>query len=977
MAGLVEVAVGKTVAPAVARAIGWACGGLTQISKDRRLRRKFEALLNEPAPAITSVLGRLSREQAEALSKLMNSAEAEHYSLQVAIGHYLPKCGTKTYKDSALRQQLRDLIRLHLGVEGEILELVTVAVYDDVDRSVVSANKLFLGDVTKLPARTRETLIKCAASHTTALAENGTLLAALSSLTDYAEFERLLRTQIASVHGAMRLPHAGTTRLVRYDRLFVQPRITVVGVEEEDFPVRNLAELIGGSLHNVLLGNPGGGKSTASLKLVYDIASGNLDNSCGRVPFLVPLKDYAEDFAKRRTPLVDYLEILCNTPYTVVPPNGAIDYLLRNGAATVIFDGLDELLETSLRRDIVQAVEGFAYRYPTTAILVTSRKIGYEEAALDSDLFAMSSLLDFGPDEVENYARKWFSLDESIPEVQRSGLAETFLSESEYVRDLRANPLMLSLMCGLYAGEKYIPKNRPDVYEKCAVLLYERWDRQRGIVAPLPFDAHVMSSLRSLALWLYPQKQARSGLPRHELVGFMTKYLYDKRFDDYEDAESAANSFIDFCRGRAWVLTDVGAELYWFTHQTFLEYFASAQLVRENASADSLFNILWPRICLAEWDVVAQLALQGLGRAVEDGADDLIDKLVDEARECGDPDFQANVLSFVARSLEFIVPRPSVVRKIVDSCVDYHIDLPSPRPRESAQRRNSTLAVAQLWGGNAENVPLIKKYLVEALQRRCAALPPDERALALAMFWSSYVRMARIESGGTLPDTRIMQIEICRAIVEPINAATRSVPWVYAYQVEDGKESASEMVDTVGALSFYTCRFGGDVVDPPLAWKIVKFATDRAPWANPKGRLLDGRIVADIYEALIRAPAPWLDSAGDFYSPLFSLVRSSKIRPGSWEGFLKKDPRVRSVAILFMLPLFELAPNRGPGKGNSRRLKGRRAQLGDFVGRGNTRGGEDRTLAVKLLNDLQLTTDARDIVAGWLQGDVSFTTYPE
>lgn len=60
----------------------------------------------------------------------------------------------------------------------------------------------------------------------------------------------------------------------------------------------------------------------------------------------------------------------------------------------VIFDGLDELIDISLRRDVVQAVEGFAYRYPTVQIIVTSRRIGYEDAPLDPDLFPVAQLME-------------------------------------------------------------------------------------------------------------------------------------------------------------------------------------------------------------------------------------------------------------------------------------------------------------------------------------------------------------------------------------------------------------------------------------------------------------------------------------------------------------------------------------------------------------------------------------------------------
>ena len=136
----------------------------------------------------------------------------------------------------------------------------------------------------------------------------------------------------------------------------------------------------------------------------------------------------------------------------------------------------------------------------------------------------------------------------------------------------------------------------------------------------------------------------------------MTQHLLQKRFDDRDDAEQAAMDFVDFCRGRAWVITDVGGELSVPTHQTFLEFFAAAQIAKENASSVSLLEVLDPHIRAAEWDVVAQLAVQILGKNVEDGADDFLDLLVSGVSGNAIAG-RVNVLTFTARSLAFCCPQ--------------------------------------------------------------------------------------------------------------------------------------------------------------------------------------------------------------------------------------------------------------------------------------------------------------------------------
>jgi predicted NACHT family NTPase len=165
----------------------------------------------------------------------------------------------------------------------------------------------------------------------------------------------------------------------------------------------------------------------------------------------------------------------------------AFEYLLRSGRAFIVFDGLDELLDTSFRQEITNNVEAFCRLYPAAPALVTSREVGYEQAPLDDKMFALFRLAPFNDQQVREYAQKWFDRDDDYIREQRRQKAAAFISESSLVQDLRGNPLMLGLMCNLYRVEGYIPKNRPEVYGKCSIMLFERWDKVRDILIPLPF----------------------------------------------------------------------------------------------------------------------------------------------------------------------------------------------------------------------------------------------------------------------------------------------------------------------------------------------------------------------------------------------------------------------------------------------------------------------------------------------------------
>src|SRR5262249_26255984 len=198
----------------------------------------------------------------------------------------------------------------------------------------------------------------------------------------------------------------------------------------------------------VVLGDPGAGKSTLARKITNDLSEGTFGSpGCRLVPFLVPLRRYEEAKRDERCTIVEHMGRSIREDYQVDPPDGMIEYLLLTGRAFVIFDGLDELLETHRRREVVQAVESFCSLYSAAPVLVTSRRVGYWEAPLSPGAFTAIGLLGFGHYDVQQYVVNWFNLDDTLAARDRARLAEAFITESETIRDLRSNALMLSLLC--------------------------------------------------------------------------------------------------------------------------------------------------------------------------------------------------------------------------------------------------------------------------------------------------------------------------------------------------------------------------------------------------------------------------------------------------------------------------------------------------------------------------------------------------
>lgn len=417
----------------------------------------------------------------------------------------------------------------------------------------------------------------------------------------------------------------------------------------------DIYELAGRLDRSVLLGDPGGGKTTAANVLMHHFAG----DQQGRVPFLVTLRNYASGDPPQRS-IVGYIEQVLAAFYQLPSPAGLIELLLLTGRAVMIFDGLDELLDAGRRSDVTSRVEHFCVEYPLVPVLVTSRVVGYDQARLDDREFICYRLGGFGDAEVTEYAQKWFRQDSDA----RPDDADTFLAESASVPDLRSNPLLLSLMCILYRGEGSLPRNRAEVYEQCADLLFRRWDARRRIHQELRAGHLLEPALRNLAWRLFAQDLPQPTITERALIDATARFLHGRGFESEDDARAAAGEFVEFCRGRMWVFTDAGStatgeRLYAFTHRTFLEYFAAAQIAFSNDSPEQLASALIPYIARDESWVVAELALQIKDRTSDRGAPRIYAALLSERRSRSPV-----TLRFLALCLRSVDPSPQHIREL-------------------------------------------------------------------------------------------------------------------------------------------------------------------------------------------------------------------------------------------------------------------------------------------------------------------------
>jgi hypothetical protein len=648
---------------------------------------KFEATVDKTVPSLNSTM----------LKLFLESPEAESIVRQIFSDELSDKESQEPIKQ--LREEFGLLLARYVSAPQDQVAEASDAIFDAL---LSCCNQLFNISVSKgiLLAHEWKSIARFRLIQDELVAIKAALEFNRTKAPDLhtvLSFEQDYRRLVRSRNKQITIQQYDRVRRVDLNRIFVAPNL--LPPKYEQFGPLPLLDFMSRIYRVVVLGDPGGGKSTLAQKICLELSANYDKRRVGNrrlTPVLVVMREYSASKKQSNTSILDYIRIEANSSYQLpAASNEIFEYLLHNGHLLVVFDGLDEILDTSERKEITSRVESFCDMYPSVPVLVTSREVGYELAPLDRERFETYHIASFDSEQVRDYAEKWFAFNSSPGKGDYKKESRDFLRESRLVGDVRSNPLMLALMCTLYRGTGFIPKNRPEVYKKCSEMMFEIWDSRRGIMSQPASLSGPHNLLSHLAHWVYSNPALLSGVSERELTRAASDYLLDRTFETREDSERAAKEFVKFCKGRAWVFTDAGTtrrgeNLFKFTHNTFLEYFTAVYITRNNIEPTKLWEFLGPKIAQRSWDVVAQIAFQIVCDEVEGASESLLTFLLKDSAK--DSSAAPSYLSFGIRCLSFVQASPNLVRKITKATVHelvenkvYFDRTPSPRTHSESE----------------------------------------------------------------------------------------------------------------------------------------------------------------------------------------------------------------------------------------------------------------------------------------------------
>ena len=378
----------------------------------------------------------------------------------------------------------------------------------------------------------------------------------------------------------------------------------------------------------IILGDPGGGKTTFLKYLTLMLAQGR-NQEVGlavKLPVLVPLSAYANALAEREVPLDRFIADYYNSRGIDLPLGAMLDEALAQGGALLLLDGLDEVREQSLRRTVVDRAMDFftMQRRRGNKFILTSRIVGYKEVRPTVAGMGECTLVDFEQEEIEQFVTKWTAA------IERAARGDTPVAGQEArrerdelleavrrnpgVRQLAANPLLLTILALMKRQGVTLPERRVELYQKYVDTLLKHWNLARGLGRAASRELDVVETMRvlaPLALWMH-RASPGVGLVKQEEMRRELEAIYAAR--GVTEPEQAARRFLEDVRDYAGLLLERGPREYGFIHLTFQEYLAAVAIAQQGQEdAAPIIETLASHVTEETWHEVSLLTVAYLG----------------------------------------------------------------------------------------------------------------------------------------------------------------------------------------------------------------------------------------------------------------------------------------------------------------------------------------------------------------------------
>ncbi len=391
---------------------------------------------------------------------------------------------------------------------------------------------------------------------------------------------------------------------------------------QETVPLLNLLREQPGLM---LLGDPGSGKTTflKYLSLALATGQGAALGLGARLPVLLSLAEYVDVLANREISLEDF-GAYANQPLGIgAPLHTLLKEVLGRGRALLLLDGLDEVREPELRVLVVRRAQEFLRHWPAgNKLVLTSRIVGYRERQ-EVEGLVEATLVGFEDDGIKLFASQWtVALEQAVAgDSTLAFLAATREREELWaaiqanpgVRELAANPLLLTILALMNRERGVLPERRIELYRASTETLLQHWQLARGLGRRLGIVVDAVDTTRILALvalWMQQVAPGKGLVPEEDLYWKLVQIFEES---GYNEPELGARQFLEDVQEHSGMLVERGHRLWGFVHLIFQEYLAAVALAQQaQAGVGEVTRVLAEHAGEPAWREVSLLTVSYL-----------------------------------------------------------------------------------------------------------------------------------------------------------------------------------------------------------------------------------------------------------------------------------------------------------------------------------------------------------------------------
>lgn len=378
-------------------------------------------------------------------------------------------------------------------------------------------------------------------------------------------------------------------------------------------------EAIRDHLQLVLLGDPGGGKSTLTRRLAGVLAGQvlttrdtdeeqwlvELTHLWGRwlLPVRIVLSRWAQHLAPGAQGTADDLIDECVRLLSqTAEVRGLKEHLMTRLAADpptvlILLDGLDEVADEARRATLLKAVKHFSERYRTVPLLITCRIRPWQAwtsagLALPLPVFTIDKLTQTA---ITAFVERWHAEliwsgrypPSAAAQAQRRLLGAIANRQRKELAEMAGTPLLLTMMVRVNY-ERGLPDSRAELYEVYLRQLLWEWERQKLDDQGQPTSLQILlaqgnvdetSLERKLSHLAYEVHGSGKTQDTVDIARSTVRDALEAIHPGRDEAKAAwAVAMLRLLDDRSGLIQSLDGATYQFSHRTFQEFLAARWL---------------------------------------------------------------------------------------------------------------------------------------------------------------------------------------------------------------------------------------------------------------------------------------------------------------------------------------------------------------------------------------------------------------